>query len=116
MIEPGQSMFNRVWNEKSRTLSKITIDLNVKKDSEFDVQWYCDLLEDALLELVEAPQRQFYGEIKYTADGFLNKLDEWEEPKMEIDEPIKVQNIVPIKSSPLPELDEFFESEEISRW
>jgi DNA polymerase elongation subunit (family B) len=107
-IEPGQSMFYLVRNDKSRTLSRITIGPNVKKDSRYDVQWYCNLLEDALLELVEAPQRQFYGEIKYTSDGFLNKLDEWDEPKMEIEDTIRIRNDS-IKSTPLPELDEFFE-------
>jgi DNA polymerase elongation subunit (family B) len=108
-IEAGQSMYYIVRDDRRRDSSRVTIGPNVRENSRYDINWYCDLLEDALLEIVEAPQRQFYGEIKYTSDGYINKLDEWEEKTQHFEPKLVQREPVALSSG---DLLGYFEEEE----
>ena len=104
-IEAGQNMHYIVRDDKRKNHLRVTIGPKVNENSRYDIDWYCDLLEDALLEIVEAPQRQFYGEVKYTSKGYVKKLDDWEEYEISS---IEKRSYVAQKKVPVG-LDGFFE-------
>ncbi|OLS22139.1 MAG: hypothetical protein HeimC2_30640, partial [Candidatus Heimdallarchaeota archaeon LC_2] len=77
-LQPGQSMLYLVRNDKMRTTNRIIIGPNVDTDSEYDAQWYGELLENALEELVGTAQLQHYDQIKYTERGKICSLEEFD--------------------------------------
>lgn len=64
-LEAGENFYYIVREDKGKGKRRVTIGPNVEADSHYDIAWYCKLLENAFLELLETPQRQYFGEIKY---------------------------------------------------
>ncbi|MDH5645131.1 MAG: hypothetical protein OEZ01_03945, partial [Candidatus Heimdallarchaeota archaeon] len=77
-IDAGENMYYLVRNDQRRDTSRITIGPKVTRTSSFDADWYCKLLENAFLELIEPVQHQQYGRIKYRGEGMQRVLDEFE--------------------------------------
>ncbi|MCY3413526.1 MAG: hypothetical protein INQ03_17930 [Candidatus Heimdallarchaeota archaeon] len=64
-VEAGENMYYIVRNDKAKGRNRITIGPQVTADSDYDPVWYGKLLENAFLEILETPQHQFYGKVKY---------------------------------------------------
>lgn len=77
-LERGQNMLYLVRNDKLRNIDRIVIGPNVDEKSEYDAQWYGELLENALEELVGTAQLQHYNQIKYTDQGRLSSLEDFD--------------------------------------
>lgn len=76
-IPAGKSMEYLVADDRIRTSDRITIAPLVMPTSRYDKVWYCKLLDNALFELVEAPQIQYFGKIRYNDVGEITGLDDF---------------------------------------
>jgi hypothetical protein len=76
-VEQGQSIFYLVKDDRRRDSERVTIGPMVSEISKFDAEWYCKVLDKAFLELLEAPQQQLLGRIKYGKSDSYEDLTEW---------------------------------------
>ena len=100
-IKPGQNFFYLVRDDSLRTTDRVVIGPNVISTTHYDAQWYANLLERDFQELLEAPQQQLFGDIRYTGnpDGEMTRLDEFFDEEQHLNFPV-------LDSS--PNLDDYF--------
>ncbi|MHA2089832.1 MAG: DNA polymerase domain-containing protein [Candidatus Kariarchaeaceae archaeon] len=76
-VEQGHSILYLVRDDRRRDSRRVTIGPRVEEMSEYDVEWYCKVLDKAFLELLEAPQKQLLGRIRYGKPDSYEDLSEW---------------------------------------
>ncbi|MCH8906231.1 MAG: hypothetical protein IH840_03995 [Candidatus Heimdallarchaeota archaeon] len=83
-IKAGQNMNYVVMDDRLRTAKRIMIEPQLKRELQFDPgkrigydkNYYVKVLKKALLEMVEAPQRQYFGRLLYDIEGEEQSLDQ----------------------------------------
>jgi DNA polymerase, archaea type len=76
-LEPGQTMIYIVRNNRRQGDERVTINPEITSDSEYDKEWYCELLERAYNDLLETVQFQSFGENKYNQFGRQSEFSEF---------------------------------------
>lgn len=83
-ITAGQSMQYLVVDDRARDDTRVLIEPRLNRllqfdpsaNIKYDKQYYVKILDNALVELVEAPQMQYFGRLKYDIHGEEKTLDD----------------------------------------
>ena len=85
-IQAGQNMMYVVRDDRARDTSRILINEEVDQDAPYDIDWYAELLDKALLELVESPQFQHFDEVIYSDQPQDRNLEAYFDDEMQTSE------------------------------